>query len=69
MIQVKEFRDMRVYDSRTGDWKGKTLEESINLFLSANPRYKLLDIKYSQATNGYSDDIDSTSCALIIYEK
>lgn len=21
MIQVKEFRDMRVYDSRTGDWK------------------------------------------------
>lgn len=32
MIQVKEFRDMRVYDSRTGDWKGKTLEESIICF-------------------------------------
>ena len=69
MIQVKEFRDMRVYDPRIGDWKGKTLEENINLFLSANPRYKLIDIKYNQGFYGTSEDISSSSQALVIYEK
>ena len=68
MIQVKEFRDMRAYDMETHEWKGKNLEENINQFLRDNQDIKLIDIKYSQSINGYADDIDSTSHALVIYE-
>lgn len=56
MIQVKEFR-------------GRDLVENINLFLSANPRYKLIDIKYNQGFYGTLEDISSSSQALVIYEK
>lgn len=69
MIQVKEFSDTLRYNSANQEWHGRSLEKAINEFLKNNPDIKLLDIKYSQATNGYSDDIDSTSCALVIYEK
>lgn len=69
MIQVKEFSNTLRYDSINQEWHGQSLEKEINQFLKDNPDIKLLDIKYSQATNGYSDDIDSTSHALIIYEK
>lgn len=70
MIQVKEFSDTLRYDSTDQEWHGQSLEKSINQFLKKdNPDIKLIDIKYSQAINGYSDDIDSTSCALVIYEK
>ena len=68
MIQVKEFSDTFFYDCETGESSGHSLEKRINKFLKDNPDIKLIDIKYSQATNGYSDDIDSTSHALVIYE-
>ena len=55
MIQVKQFR-------------GRDLVENINLFLSANPYYKLIDIKYSQAVYGNYGDVESISHALVIYE-
>lgn len=69
MIRVKEFSNTLRYDSTDQEWHGRSLEKSINQFLKDNPDIKLIDIKYSQAINGYSDDIDSTSCALVIYEK
>lgn len=69
MIQVKEFSNTLRYDSTDQEWHGQSLEKSINQFLKDNPDIKLIDIKYSQATDGYSDDIYSTSQALVIYEK
>lgn len=69
MIQVKEFSDTVVIDQATFKSSGQSLEKNINQFLKDNPDIKLIDIKYSQAINGYSDDIYSTSQALVIYEK
>ncbi|MDO3393399.1 sporulation protein Cse60 [Ligilactobacillus sp. 110_WCHN] len=69
MIQVKEFSNTLRYDSTNQEWHGRSLEKAINEFLKNNPDIKLIDIKYSQATDGYSEDIYSTSCALVIYEK
>lgn len=69
MIQVKEFSNTLRYDSTNQEWHGQSLEKEINQFLKDNPDIKLIDIKYSQAIDGYANDIDSTSHALIIYEK
>lgn len=63
MIQVKEFSNTFFYDCETGKSTGRSLEKKINQFLKDNP-----DIKYSQAIDGYADDIDSTLHALVIYE-
>ena len=68
MIQVKEFSNTLRYDSTNQEWHGRSLEKAINEFLKNNPDIKLIDIKYSQSVYG-NDDIDSTSCALVIYEK
>ena len=67
MVQVKEFFDKRRYNSNTRKWEGKSLTENINSFLKDNPNIKMIDIKYSQSSYGDSEDIDSTSCALLIY--
>lgn len=69
MIQVKEFSDTVVIDQTTFKSSGQSLEKNINQFLKNNPDIKLIDIKYSQSVYGNYDDIDSTSCALVIYEK
>lgn len=69
MIQVKEFSNTLRYDSTDQEWHGRSLEKAINQFLKNNPDIKLIDIKYSQSVYGNYDDIDSTSCALVIYEK
>ena len=69
MVQVKEFFDKRRYNSNTRKWEGKSLTENINSFLKDNPNIKMIDIKYSQSPYGDSEDIDSTSCALLIYEE
>lgn len=69
MIQVKEFSNTVVIDQTTFKSSGQSLEKNINQFLKDNPDIKLIDIKYSQAVYGNYDDIDSTSCALVIYEK
>lgn len=68
MIQVKEFSNTFFYDCETGKSTGRSLEKKINQFLKDNPDIKLIDIKYSQAIDGYADDIDSTLHALVIYE-
>lgn len=68
MIQVKEFSDTYFYDRETGKSTGRSLEKNINQFLRDKQDIKLIDIKYSQAINGYAEDIDSTSHALVIYE-
>lgn len=69
MIRVKEFSDTVVIDQTTFKSSGQSLEKNINQFLKDNPDIKLIDIKYSQSVYGNYDDIDSTSCALVIYEK
>lgn len=69
MIQVKEFSNTVVIDQTTFKSSGQSLEKNINEFLKNNPDIKLIDIKYSQSVYGNYDDIDSTSCALVIYEK
>lgn len=68
MIQVKEFLDTYFIDCETGESTGRSLQEKINQFLRDNQDIKLVDIKYSQSINGYDNDIDSTSHALVIYE-
>ena len=68
MIQVKEFSDTFFYSRETRKSSGQSLEKNINQFLKGNPDIKLIDIKYSQAINGCTDDIDSTSHELVIYE-
>lgn len=56
------------YSRETGKSSGQSLEKNINQFLKDNPDITLIDIKYSQAINGCTDDIDSTSHTLVIYE-
>ena len=69
MTQVKEFFDEKRYNMKTREWEGSSLTENINSFLRDNPSIKVIDIKYSQSPYGNSGDINSTSCALLIYEE
>lgn len=61
MLQVKLFDEEHEKD----------LEQSINRFLEVIPEQKFVDVKYSVAAMGDSEDLDQIYCfsALVLYRK